>query len=127
LAVLGPGVYPWVGAVGIQNDDMSSLQPTDEPPTREPRIIATHTVLFEHAQFHGAHKHVFAAEGNLNAREDNFFNDRVSSIYVAQGIWEFFRDANFSNAYRPALGPGAYPWVANVGIANDDLSSLRPV
>jgi beta/gamma crystallin len=24
---LGPGIYPWVEAVGIKNDDISSLQP----------------------------------------------------------------------------------------------------
>ena len=37
-----------------------------------------HVILFENAQFHGQHKHVFRAEPNLNAADDNFFNDKVS-------------------------------------------------
>jgi hypothetical protein len=120
--VLGPGLYPWVEAVKIKNDDMSSLQPTD------PSGLASvpHVVLFEHANFHGAHKHVFGPESNLNAGDDNFFNDKVSSIVVLAGTWQFFRDAGFQGPYPTVLGPGLYPWVEAVSIKNDDMSSLRP-
>jgi hypothetical protein len=31
-----------------------------------------HVILFEHRNFHGAHKHVFMAEANLNASDDSF-------------------------------------------------------
>lgn len=37
-----------------------------------------HIILFENINFHGAHKHVVYDEPNLNASDDNFFNDRVS-------------------------------------------------
>jgi hypothetical protein len=50
----------------------------------------THVILFEHAQFHGQHKHVFRAEANLNAADDNFFNDKVSSLVVLEGNWAFY-------------------------------------
>jgi hypothetical protein len=120
--VLAPGIYPWVEAVNIKNDDMSSLRLTSS----KGLAPAPHVILFEHTNFHGAHKHVFGAESNLNAEDDNFFNDRVSSIVILAGTWEFFRDAGFSGTYGPALGPGLYPGVESVNIKNDDMSSLRP-
>ena len=86
-----------------------------------------HVILFEHANFHGAHKHVFGPESNLNASDDNFFNDKVSSIAVLDGTWVYYRDAAFRGQYAQILGPGLYGWVENVDIKNDDMSSLQPV
>jgi hypothetical protein len=86
-----------------------------------------HVILFEHANFHGQHKHVFGREPNLNAGDDNFFNDRVSSIVVLESTWAFYRNANFNGQYSRTLGPGLYPDVRNVDIQNDDMSSLQPV
>jgi hypothetical protein len=83
-------------------------------------------ILFEHTNFHGAHKHVFGPESNLNAGDDNFFNDRVSSIVVLAGTWKFFQNADFNGQYQSVLGPGLYPWVETANIKNDDMSSLRP-
>lgn len=54
-------------------------------------------VLFEHANYHGAHKHLFGSETNLNAPDDNFFNDKVSSFVILSGRWQFYRDANFQD------------------------------
>jgi hypothetical protein len=121
-AVLVPGMYPSVEAVNIKNDDMSSLAPTDSAAT----VPMPHVILFEHANFHGAHKHVFGPEPNLNAEDDDFFNDRVSSIVVLAGSWVFFRDWKFEGSYDVVLGPGMYPSVEAVNIQNDDLSSLQP-
>ncbi|WP_425341931.1 beta/gamma crystallin-related protein [Amycolatopsis coloradensis] len=84
-----------------------------------------HVILFEHVRFHGAHKHVFVAEPNLNASDDRFFNDKVSSAVVLDGRWAFFRHGNFSDLLG-VLGPGNYPSLQDVGIANDAVSSLRP-
>jgi hypothetical protein len=88
-----------------------------------------HVILFEHPNFRGAHKHVFAAEETLDFHEDKFFNDRVSSIVVLEGNWQFYRHSNFQSPYGKILGPGRYSWVEafGVGITNDDLSSLKPV
>jgi beta/gamma crystallin len=124
--VLGVGLYPFVGNVDIQNDDMSSLQPVSGPSTTVGDPIEGHVILFEHANFHGAHKHVFRAEPNLNAGDDSFFNDKVSSLAVLGGTWAFFRNANFNGQYAQSLGPGLYSFVGNVDIQNDDMSSLRP-
>jgi hypothetical protein len=89
--------------------------------------VVPHCVLFELANFHGAHRHVFPAEPNLAASDDPAFNNKTSSIVILEGDWEFFSDADFKTKVGGTLGPGAYPFVANVGIKNDSISSLRPV
>jgi hypothetical protein len=106
---------------------MSSLKPTASAPSVTGVPVKSHVILFEHANFHGAHKHVFGSEANLNAADDNFFNDKVSSIIVLQGTWSFYRDANFGGQYAKVLSPGLYPWVESVDIKNDDMSSLKAV
>ena len=127
--IVGPGLYPGLPA-GIKNDDMSSLQPVDAAATVSGGPVNSHVMLFEHANFHGAHKHVFTLEPNLNAPDDNFFNDKVSSLDILSGLWVFFRDANFQNPYAngtefgPAIDGSS---VEKLGIKNDDMSSLLPV
>lgn len=124
--ILGPGIYSWVEDVGIKNDDLSSLQPSTSQPTIS-NAVDSEVLLFEHNAFRGPHKHVFQAEPNLNAPDDNFFNDRVSSIIVLAGTWSFFADSNFIAPYPgSALTVGLYPSVLDQGIQNDDMSSLRP-
>jgi hypothetical protein len=88
-----------------------------------------HIILFEHAGFHGRHKHVFRAEPNLNAGDDSAFNDLVSSFVILDGNWEFFINAGFVGQLGHALGPGQYDWIeATLGPGtNDVMSSLRPV
>ena len=125
--VLGPGMHPWVGAIGITNDDMSSLRPTTRAATVPGQPIHAHAILFEHINFHGAHKHVFNEEPNLAASDDWFFNDRTSSVAILSGASEFFRHINFVDRYPRSLGEGLHAWVEAAGIRNDDLSSLRHV
>src|SRR5262249_45318898 len=79
-----------------------------------------HVILFENAQFHGQHKHVFRAEPNLNATDDNLFDDKVSSLVVLEGNWSFYADSKFQRQYPPVLGPGLYPSLP-AGIKNDDM------
>jgi hypothetical protein len=99
--ILGPGLYNSVAAFGIRNDDMSSLQPVSAAPTTHGAPIGGHVVLFENASFHGGHKHVFTKEPKLNASDDNYFNDRVSSVAVLRGVWAFFKNANYNVKYPP--------------------------
>jgi hypothetical protein len=122
------GGYPFVPNVGIRNDDMSSLEPVNRQPTvRNPELLQEGVILFENASFHGAHKHVLKAEANLNAADDDYFNDKVSSLVVFSGQWDFFRNANFQTSYGIVLSKNIYPYVGDVGIRNDDMSSLRPL
>jgi hypothetical protein len=133
-AVLGPGLYPSLSPAKIANDQMSSLQPTDDPATVKGTPLQGHVILFKDANYVGDHKHVFAAEPNLNASDDNGFNDAVSSLAILTSNWEFYANSGFQAPYKAAvgggdlvLGPGGLPFVANIGIKNDDMSSLRPV
>jgi len=71
-------------------------------------------------------KHVFEAEKNLNAGDDNFFNDKVSSIAVLESAWTFYHNSEMKGQYAKILGPGLYSSVGNVDIQNDDISSLEP-
>jgi hypothetical protein len=131
--VLGPGLYPWVEDVSIRNKDMSSLRVVQANATVTGDPVGAHIILFESANYHGAHKHVFVSEPNLNADDDSSFNDVTSSIAVLEGQWATYGDWNYQRQYidrsqNPIiLGPGLYKWVANVQILNDDLTSLQPV
>jgi len=84
-------------------------------------------VLFQHANFRGAHKHLYGSEPNLAAPEDNFFNDKISSFVIVSGTWQFFRDVNYGVPASNVFGPGRYAWVEGVGIPNDSISSVRRV
>jgi hypothetical protein len=55
------------------------------------------------------------------------WNDQISSIVVVSGRWQFFRHINFGEPMGQILGPGYYPWVADVGIENDHISSFKCV
>ena len=84
--------------------------------------------------FGGLHTHVF--ENTLNGGVSDFrqialggvgngtngdWNDKVSSIVIVSGRWQFFKDINFGPAPLPfasGLGPGLYPNVESVGIDN---------
>ncbi|MDU2895703.1 MAG: beta/gamma crystallin-related protein [Clostridium sp.] len=92
--------------------------------------IQGHIILFKHANFHGDHKHIFNMENNLNADDDNDFNDEVSSIAVIQGTWEVFYNSEYGDIAKSgtksiSLPPGLYKNVEEVGIINDKISSLR--
>jgi hypothetical protein len=76
---------------------------------RNPELLQEGVILFENASFHGAHKHILKAEPNLNAPDDNYFNDKVSSLVVFSGQWDFFRNANFQTSYGVVLSKNIYP------------------
>jgi hypothetical protein len=76
--------------------------------------------LFDGQGFHG-----FLA--NLDREAPNFqpmgFNDKVSSIIVRRGVWEFCTDAHFHGSCR-TFPPGEYP---ELGRQGNKYSSARPV
>ncbi len=125
--VLGPGLYASLNSTKIVNDSVSSLQPTLDRATVNGARFGGHAILFKDANYTGDHKHVFAAEPNLNASDDSGFNDSVSSLAILSGNWEFYANSGFQSPYKPILGQGGLPFVANIGIKNDDMSSLQPV
>lgn len=123
--LLGSGPFPSVTAVGIGNDAVRSVTPVAGIAPTTDAVLLGHVLLFKDANLRGGHKHVFAPEPNLNASDDNSFNDAVSSIAVLRGDWFTYRDAGFQLPYDVTLGPGVFPWVVDAGIANDAISSLQ--
>jgi hypothetical protein len=122
---IGPGLYSWVGHFGIPNDGLTSLQPSGDESTASGAPLLAHLMLFENASFRGAHKHVFVPEPNLNADDDDSFNDATSSVAVLLNQWFTYRDAGFTGAFDVTLGEGLFPSVTGAGIANDAMSSLQ--
>lgn len=86
-----------------------------------------HCILFELANFCGAHRHVFTVVSNLAARKDPAFNNKTSSIVIREGNWEFFMDADYHTKMGDTLAPGIDPYVENIGIKDDAITSLRPI
>jgi hypothetical protein len=119
---LAPGIYPRVSDVGIENDSVSSVRQenpglaVDPMPTRE-------TILFEHRNFEGAHRHLIN-RGERNLHEDGW-GDRVSSVQVVSGgNWTFYEHVDYGGL-EVALDRGSHSWVPDRGFPNDRLSSVR--
>jgi len=124
--IFGPGIYPWVEGVGISNDSVSSLQPSTSAATIS-NSVDNEVILFQYGAFYGPHRHVFAPEPNLNADDDNFFNDNVGSLVILTGAWSFYADWNFHGLYDSGpVGLGTYPDLSTLSIDYHDVSSLRP-
>lgn len=79
-------------------------------------------VIYEHIDFGGANERT-----NLNYYfVGSFWNDKISSIVVVSGIWEFYEHWHYEGR-KWVLGPGYYRWVVDAGIPNDIISSFRCV
>lgn len=77
--------------------------------------------IFTDAKFSGS---ASGSIGHNSAWIGDFWNDKISSIKVYSGIWEFFEHANFQGrSFR--LAPGEYAWVGDVW--NDMISSFKQV
>jgi hypothetical protein len=88
-----------------------------------------HAIVFEHVNFRGRHRHIFGQEANFADTEDNELNDQISSFVILSGVWRFYRHADFGDQV-PAdrnFPPGQYANVADFGIDNDQVSSLRAI
>lgn len=86
-------------------------------------------IIFEHRDLRGAHRHIFDAEPNFDAPDDNFFNDRMSSFVVVSGVWQFYLHRDYVSPIGREVGPGVYRWVEDFWSAqpNDQASSVRCV
>ncbi len=92
--------------------------------------------LFVDLDFAGNHKHIALYKGESNSFLADF-NDCASSLYIVEGKWEFYRDADLQNPYTDAngqtivLGPYRYPDIEAANClgpgSNDTLSSLKRV
>lgn len=86
-----------------------------------------HLIVFEHRNFRGHHRHIFTQEKNFAHGEDSFLNDKISSFIVLDGKWRFYRHKDFGTQTGAEFSAGHYPWVVDVGMDNDDISSVKCV
>jgi hypothetical protein len=129
LPILGFGLYENLPD-GIDNDAISSVTPVTTPFTASGSPLLGHTILFENGLLRGGHKHIFNKEPDLNASEDDSFNDETSSLVVYPSDawdvkWNVYADSNYKAQFNVTLGEGQFRYLKPTGIANDQLSSLE--
>lgn len=130
-AVLRPGRYPSLAAMGL-NNRVSSVQQVQrnariddsryapQPGFREE--AAAQVIFFEREGFAGRS---FATERQVANFERHGFNDRASSVVVLRDRWEVCEDSGFRGRCV-VLRPGRYASLAAMGL-NDRVSSVRDV
>jgi len=83
---------------------------------------AAQVSFFENEGFNGRH---FTTQRPVANFSQHGFNDRASSVVVAQSLWEVCADAQYRGRCV-ILRPGSYPSLASIGL-NDRISSVRSV
>jgi hypothetical protein len=80
-----------------------------------PQIIA-----FDNENFLGDHTHVLGDMKDLGR-----WGNSISSMVILSGTWDFFDDEDFKGTKIATLGPGMYPQIADKGIKDNSISSIR--
>ena len=121
-AVLRPGSYPNLAAVGL-GDRLSSARPMRrDPPPPAPAPQNGDIVFFEHPGFQGRD---LGTSGEIDNLTRYGFSDRASSVIVFEGRWEVCEHADFGGRCT-ILRPGRYPDLRAMGM-DDRLSSVRRI
>jgi uncharacterized protein YcfJ len=127
-AILVPGEYPDLDAVGL-GDTLSSARPARrEPPPPPPQPVMPapqaggDIVFYEHPGFNGRG---LGTSGEIDNLMRYGFNDRASSVVVFEHRWEVCEHADFGGRCM-ILRPGRYPDLRAMGL-NDMISSVRRV
>lgn len=129
-AVLRPGRYPSLGAMGL-NDRVTSLRAVSRGafvddrryapvPVAEP--VPGQVTFYEREGFRGRS---FTTDRPIEDFARLGFNDRASSVDVVGEPWKVCEDTRF-NGRCAVLPPGRYPTLAAMGL-NDRISSVREV
>jgi hypothetical protein len=88
--------------------------------------MVPHLIVFSEKNLQGRHWHIFADIpyiGDISFTWD----DNISSFVVLAGQWQFFRGRNFDDQLGDTVGPGVYPAMQAVGVAEDAISSIKLV
>jgi hypothetical protein len=79
-------------------------------------------IIFDHVGFKGA-----SARTNLSFHYlGKFWDDRISSVIVVNGVWRFYRDAHYGGDYWD-LGPGYYECFFTSKGPDDVVSSFQAI
>jgi hypothetical protein len=77
-------------------------------------------IIFDNDNFLGDHTHVLGDMKDLGK-----WGNSITSMIILSGTWEFFDDEDFKGTQMATLGPGMYPRVADKGIKDNSISSIR--
>ena len=79
-------------------------------------------VVYDHVGFKGAY-----ARTNLSFHYlGDFWNDRISSVIVVNGVWRFYRDEYYKGDHWD-LGPGFYESFFTAAGPDDAVSSFQAI
>ena len=79
-------------------------------------------VVYDHVGFKGAY-----ARTNLSFHYlGDFWNDRISSVIVVNGVWRFYRDEYYKGDHWD-LGPGFYESFFTAAGPDDVVSSFQAI
>jgi hypothetical protein len=98
-------------------------------------FIPPEIVVFEHVGFGGFQRGFNVDIPNLDWHfitfsEERFtWNDRISSVIVISGTWQFFTEPDYQGQSSTQVRPGGYTDVEKLefGIANDKISSFKVI
>ncbi len=125
-AVLQPGQYPTLRAIGLNNriSSTQALARTDALAAQvlpvSPPANASRVVVYEKQDFGGR---AFTVQEDIPDLGRSGFNDRISSVEVFGAHWELCRDGGFAGPCT-VLREGRYPSLASMGLDNR-VSSIR--
>jgi beta/gamma crystallin len=89
--------------------------PTNAPPLPE-------LIIYDHVGFKGAY-----ARTNLSFHFlGDFWNDRISSVIIVNGVWRFYRDEYYKGDHWD-LGPGFYESFFTEKGPDDVVSSFQAI
>ncbi|MES2073181.1 MAG: beta/gamma crystallin-related protein [Pseudomonadota bacterium] len=118
--VLGPGQYPRLEPAFYRRLSSVRAAAPEASPVPVPGPQRGEVELFTSAGFGGDR---FAVAQDLSSFRSGGFNDRIGSMVIHSGQWEFCTDGDFRGRCT-VFGPGRYP---GLGGLTNQLSSMRRV
>lgn len=124
-AVLPPGRYPTLRAMGL-NNQISSVQAAARANVPMPPVVVAPApeklVIYEKQGLGGRS---MVAQDDIVSLRRTGFDERISSVEVIGGPWEVCQDDGYAGRCA-VLRPGRYPSLSEMGLDNR-ISSMRVV
>jgi ATP-dependent Lon protease len=81
-------------------------------------------IIYEHADFGGEQQHIKESIPNVGS-----WNDKITSVIVKSGTWQFFEHENYGSPSSKKVGPGYYENVEmpEFNIRNDNITSIKAI
>ncbi|HYZ95192.1 MAG TPA: beta/gamma crystallin-related protein, partial [Nitrososphaeraceae archaeon] len=81
-------------------------------------------IIFEHADFGGEQQSIKGSDPNIHS-----WNDKISSVIVKSGTWQFFEHENYGSPSSKQVGPGYYEYVEipEFNIRNDNITAIKAI